>query len=91
MSGLGLKISLLVCLLAAGPVLSGQEIRPLITLHFDQQSMKDVLDRIEEQSGLHFSYNSRLIDEDEAVTIHLDRVSLEEALSVLFRDRRISF
>lgn len=86
-----MKISLLVCLLAAGPVLSGQEIRPLITLHFDQQSMKDVLDRIEEQSGLHFSYNSRLIDEDEAVTIHLDRVSLEEALSVLFRDRRISF
>jgi hypothetical protein len=91
MSGFGLKISLLVCLLAAGPVLSGQEIAPLITLHCDQQSMKEVLDLIEGQSGLHFSYNSRLIDEDEPVSIHLDRVSLEEALQVLFRDRRISF
>lgn len=78
-------------MLAAGPVLSGQEITPLITLHFDQQSMKEVLDRIEEQSGLHFSYNSRLIDEDEPVTIHLDHVSLEEVLHVLFKERRISF
>jgi len=91
MSGFGIKISLLVYLLAAGLVLCGQETNGLITIHMDQQPMKKVLDRIEEQSGLSFSYNSRLIDADEAVSIHLDRASLEEALSILFAERRISF
>lgn len=91
MSGLGLKISLLVCLLAAAPVLSGQEAMQRITLHFDERPMREVLDRIEEQSGLSFSYNSRLIDEDEAVTIHLDNATLREALATLFSERRIAF
>ena len=91
MSVFGLKISLLFCLLAAGFVLSGQDTTTRITLHFDHQSMKEVLDRIEKQSGLSFSYNSRLIDEEEEVSIHLDHVPLEEALSALFTGRRISF
>ena len=91
MSGFGIKISLLVYLLAAGMVLCGQETNGLITIHMDQQPMKKVLDRIEQESGLSFSYNSRLIDADEEVSIHLDRVSLEEALSILFAERRISF
>ncbi len=91
MSGFGIKISLLVYLLAAGMVLCGQETNGLITIHMDQQPMKKVLDRIEQESGLIFSYNSRLIDADEAVSIHLDRASLEEVLSILFAERRISF
>ncbi|MCK5692529.1 MAG: TonB-dependent receptor, partial [Bacteroidales bacterium] len=90
MSGFGLKISLLFSLLAAGPVLSGQDLIPPITLHKDQQSMKEVLNSIEEQSGLIFSYNSRLIDEEEKLSIHVDQVSLEEALTTLFNERRIS-
>jgi len=91
MSGSGKKISLLVCLLAAGLVLYGQDANGLITLQMDQQPMKEVLDRIEQESGLSFSYNSRLIDADEEVSIHLERVSLELALSILFAERRISF
>jgi len=91
MSGLGMKISLLVCLLAAGTLLSAQDTQKQITLHIDQESMKFVLDRIEEQSGLSFSYNSRLIDADEKLSIHVDQVSLEEALTFLFIERRISF
>jgi hypothetical protein len=71
--------------------MSGQEALPGITLHMDQRSMKEVLDRIEEQSGLHFSYNSRLIDEEELVSIHLDQASLGEALRILFRDKRIAY
>ncbi|MBE9518347.1 MAG: carboxypeptidase-like regulatory domain-containing protein, partial [Bacteroidetes bacterium] len=91
MSGFGLKIALLFCLLAAGPVLSGQEHIPPITLHTDQVPMKEVLGQIEEQSGLSFSYNSRLIDPEEELSIHVDQVSLEEALSILFKGQRISF
>jgi len=91
MSGFGLKIALLFCLLAAGPLLSGQEHIPPITLHVDQEPMKEVLGQIEEQSGLSFSYNSRLIDPEEEQSIHVDQVSLDEALSILFKDQRISF
>ena len=91
MLGIGFKISLLSCLLAAGLFVSGQEAQQVLTLHFNQQPMRDVLDQIEEESGLSFSYNSRLIDGDELISIHLDHVSLEEALTVLFKGRRISF
>ena len=91
MSRTGLKISLLICWLAAGLPLSGQGGQKSITVHMDQQPMKEVLNLIEEQSGLSFSYHSRLIDGDEPVSIHLDHVSLEEALGVLFQGRRISF
>ncbi|MEA3461038.1 MAG: TonB-dependent receptor, partial [Bacteroidota bacterium] len=91
MSGTGLKIPLLIYLLAAGLLLSGQEVQKPVTLHFDEQPMGEVLDRIEEQSGLSFSYNSRLVDEDEKVSIHLDDVTLEEALTVLFRGKKLSF
>jgi len=91
MSGTGLKISLLICWLAAVLSLSGQGPQKSVTLHMDQQPMREVLDRIEEQSGLSFSYHSRIIDGDELLSIHLDHVPLEEALTELFRGRRISF
>jgi hypothetical protein len=91
MSGTDLKIFILLCLLAAPSVLFAQKAATPITLHFDQRPIKEVLDRMEELSGLHFSYNSRLIDEEELVSIDLDQVSLEEALETLFRERRISF
>ena len=91
MSGFGLKISLLVFILAAGLVVSGQEAMQHITLYFDERPIREVLDRIEEQSGLSFSYNSRLIDEDELVTIQVSGVTLEEALDKLFSERRIAF
>lgn len=70
--------------------LAAQENRSL-SLHFDEASMREVLDRIESQAGLSFSYSSRLIDEEEAVSLHLTNVSLENALEVLFRDRKVSF
>jgi len=91
MCGFGKKIFLLFCLLLAGHVVYGQDTIVPITLHADRQRMEVVLDQIEDQSGLSFSYNSRLIDENEEVTIHMDRVPLEDVLSALFMGRRISF
>jgi CarboxypepD_reg-like domain/TonB-dependent Receptor Plug Domain/Secretin and TonB N terminus short domain len=88
MAGFGVKISLLLILLALVQVLSGQQV---VTLQADELPMGEVLDRIEQQSGLSFSYNSRLIDEHEKVSIYLERVSLEEALTKLFAGRKITF
>ena len=91
MSGFGLKISLLVYLLAVALTLYGQEMEPSITLDLKERPMREVLDRIEEQSGLIFSYNSRLINEEELISIYLEGVSLEEALNLLFSGRKIAF
>ena len=85
-----LTCSLIVLLFSVALPLAAQENRPL-SLHFDEASMREVLDRIESQTGLSFSYSSRLIDEDEAVSIHLTNVDLEEALQVLFSDRRVTY
>jgi len=78
-------------MLALARILPGQDYLPVITLHEVQIPMKEILDRIEEQSGLSFSYRSRLIDETELISIDLTRVSLEEALSMLLANRGISF
>ncbi len=91
MSGVALKIPLLICLVGVSLVLYGQEAGRPITLHVDQVAMKEVMDRIEEQSDLSFSYNSRLINKQEAVTVHVDRVPLDTALQVIFQERGIRF
>jgi len=91
MKGSGLKITLLGYLLAAVTVMLGQQPMARITLHLDDTPFQNVMEQIEQQSGLSFSYHSRLIDEAERVTIHLDRLPLDEALDIIFSGRRIAF
>jgi len=58
-----LTCSLLVLLFSVTvPLVAQQEDRPL-SLHVDEEAMRTVLDRIEAQTGLSFSYSSRLVDE----------------------------
>ncbi len=88
MSGFGFKIFLLVSLQIVAPALSAQQ---RITILADELPMREVLDQIEEQSGLIFSYNSRLIDEDEHVSIRASELSLDEVLTKLSSGRKITF
>jgi len=57
----------------------------------DQQPLREILDEIEIQSGLSFSYNSRLFDDEELESIHVEGKALEEVLTELFRDRKVGF
>jgi len=76
--------------LLAGSLAAQQGSFPL-TLHVEDSPMGEVLDRIESQTGLSFSYSTRLIDEQERVTLHVTEASLEETLTDLFRHRRVKF
>jgi hypothetical protein len=76
--------------LLAVPMAAQQGSFPL-TLHVENTPMGEVLDRIESQTGLSFSYSTRLIDAQEPVTLHVTEASLEEALSELFRHRKVKF
>jgi hypothetical protein len=62
-----------------------------LTLHYDRVPVRTVLDAIESSTGLTFSYGSRLFDDSEIVTVHLEEVSLATALETLFRDKSIRF
>jgi len=75
---------------SAVPLLAQQESLPL-SLQVSDVPMREVLDRIEAQTGLSFSYSTRLIDEQEIVSLNVTEVSLEEALAELFRERRVEF
>ncbi len=69
----------------------GQERDMFITLQFENRPLREVLDRIEEQTGLSFSYSSRLIDDEEPVSIHVIDIALDSALEVVFTDRKVRF
>ncbi|MGM0475185.1 MAG: secretin and TonB N-terminal domain-containing protein, partial [Bacteroidota bacterium] len=93
MSDPGVKIFLFFFILhAVAGSLSGQEGgRTPITLDADEVALEEVLEQIESQSGLHFAYSSRLLDERKPVTIHVKEAPLEEVLGKLFRDQGIRF
>ena len=54
-------------------------------------SVKQVLEDLQSQSGLEFSYSPRKIPEDQLVSFSVNQVSLDEALQHLFRDLPVEF
>ncbi|MCP4312161.1 MAG: TonB-dependent receptor [Bacteroidetes bacterium] len=62
-----------------------------VTVHADSLSLRDILDRIENQSGLSFSYSSRLFDDEQTVTIHVESGSLKGILDFLFSGLNVRY
>jgi hypothetical protein len=60
-----------------------------ISLSHENQSLRAVLDDIEQQTSLTFSYNNNLFDDDELISIHLQNISFEEAVQVLFKEKAV--
>jgi len=71
---------------SAGPGFSEQHdpARMPITLSVRDIPLREVMDMIEEQSGLSFSYPGRIIDGERRVTIHVAGVPLAEVLRERF-------
>jgi hypothetical protein len=92
MSGSGPKlIILLLWMQFTACVLAGQEQVGTITIDAVDMPVSWVMSRIEEQTSLSFSYNSRLIDPQKNVTIRADQISLDSALTLLFMNEKIRF
>ncbi len=60
-----------------------------ITLSFSDSSMRSIMDAIEGQSGLRFSYNSRLFDDNKKISLHLTNVPVDSAIQVMFAEMDI--
>ena len=69
----------------------GQEAIQPVTIHADNIPLRELLDLVEEQTGLSFAYSSRLIDEKEIVTMHVDLQPLDQLLEQLFSGRKVRF
>lgn len=69
----------------------GQENGKLITLRAESLPLREVMDQIEAQTGLSFSYSSRLLDTQQSVSLQVTEVPLDSALRVLFRDEKVRF
>jgi len=87
----GLQIIWLLLWLLPGSILCGQDPQALISLNMEQEPLREILDEIESQSGYSFSYNSRLLEEEELVTIHVEKDSLSTVLDTLFAGKKLRF
>ncbi|MCK5136015.1 MAG: TonB-dependent receptor [Bacteroidales bacterium] len=68
-----------------------KEVDHLITLQANQVPLREVLDQIEEQTGLSFSYSTRLVDDGDPVSIHVTREPLDSVLKVLFTGHKVRY
>ena len=94
MTGSMLKIGiLLILLLGLSRLMPAQQPAPdaPITLHADSVPLREVLDGIEQQTGLSFAYSNRLINDRQRVTVHLERAPLRTALEAVFMDMKVRF
>ncbi|MEL1252352.1 SusC/RagA family TonB-linked outer membrane protein [Flavobacterium sp. DGU38] len=62
-----------------------------ITLHFNNEPISLIIKSIEEQSDFRIIYNAKKIDADQKASINVNNVSLETALTKLFKGKNISF
>jgi len=91
MRGIRFHIFLSFFFLSCFLTLQAQDLEIPITIQVDGESLRTVLDQIEEQSGLSFSYGSRLLNEEDPVSLHMESQPLEAVLKKLFRERNVTF
>ena len=87
---LGCLIAWLVCLLCSVSASWAQSRETTVKLDMTDVPMKRVMDEIEKQTGLLFLYTSE-VNTDRRVSLHVDRRSLDETLSQLFRNTDIVY
>jgi hypothetical protein len=88
-----LKIStcLLLLLVSSGFAGGQQSLDALFSVHADSLPLREVMDIIEQETGRSFSYSSRLFNDQLPVTLHLDRASLDQVLSALFKGMELRY
>jgi TonB-dependent starch-binding outer membrane protein SusC len=78
-----------IIILLSIQVAYGQESN--VNLEMKNVSIKQVLKRIEQQSDFIFTYNSKLIDVDEAIDVAFRNTALLDALEEIFKNQEVNF
>lgn len=91
-SFLQLCLAMLLVTVSHAFTASGQEILDrAITLRMQEVRLQEVLVTLEKSSGVKFAYSSRVIDDDQIVSIHADAQKLSDVLTRLLSPLRISY
>lgn len=83
--------AMVVFLLLASLELSARGFAQEITIHEKQAPISKIFSAIQKQSGLTFVYAESILEKAKAVTIQVDKVSLEEALRSCFQGQPLSW
>ncbi len=91
-SVLKIKLVFFVLLVILCPAMGQQPgIDTPISLHADELPLREVLDQLEEQTGLSFSYSSRLIEDEKIVSIQVEMAALKQVLDLLFSEMSVRY
>lgn len=63
----------------------------LITLQVKNQTVSDVLEKIEKQSNYYFFYNNKEVDVNRIVSIDVENKQLRDVLDMMFGDSKIQY
>jgi len=81
------RIIFLALLLGLLQSAASQDLR--LSLSFKDAPLREVMDEIEKQTGLHFSYSNRLFNDNELISVEAEEISVEEAIQLLFKGKAI--
>ena len=86
-------IGIIALFFIAGPLSaqSKEKEEPLLTVHFEKVSLREILSEIERQSGFYFSYESSIIEPYQHLSLVLQQVPLSEGLNRLFASLPLSY
>lgn len=63
----------------------------VLTLKVANEPIERVLEKIENQSGFHFFYNSKLVDITQAVSVDISSKDITETLDLIFKNSNIHY
>ena len=78
------RYAVFTCMLLLPGIVWGQEQK--VTLHFKDAPVQDVLKEINRQTGLDFVYNLTQLQEINPVTVNVENVTVDAALTQLLKD-----
>jgi hypothetical protein len=76
----------LLCLLRGEVFSQTDPLKKTATLQMQKESLENALSSITKQTGVRFSYNSRLIDPKTKVSIHVQNKTIKEILTIILPD-----
>lgn len=81
----------LVFVFACIAAMNGQMLEKKVTIVEQGIQLTEILRKIEDQAGVQFSFNSKIVPKDKTVTLNCLNCTLDEVLAVVFADLGISY
>jgi TonB-linked SusC/RagA family outer membrane protein len=81
----------IIFLFAASMTVSANTFSQNVTLHAKEQSLKNVLSSVENQTGFVFFYNRQLLSNTKPVTLSVQNMPLTEFLQTALKDQLLNF